>query len=330
MDNLENRLKKIKSLTDDSRKPQKPSKYSYIDPELILILLEEGARVPEIGEIYGCCAQTISYHMKKIYTDYDARKYHKWRKREITTEKVVKLYKKLRSSTKIARLLHVGPHVVTDRLKAAGIKLRPLYREDILTQEVARIYATHKKTSKVAEILNINIPLVRKRLDAAGIELGLGYRHEPKRTDLPQKQVLRLYDGGESVASISRKYKANPATIRRIITYSGREIKEHVPCYREDINPERVAYWYKRLKRISRVAKRLNTCHSVIRDRMKKAGIETDESFRKERKRKDIPIKKVVRLHESGVSISEISRRYAAKRETIKRMLVKYEKRERT
>tara|TARA_Y100000034_G_C6693097_1_gene305264 strand:+ start:95 stop:622 length:528 start_codon:yes stop_codon:yes gene_type:complete len=168
MTNLEERLKKIKNSTSNSLKQRKPSRY-LIDPELVIILLEEGARMPEIAELYGCSDQTIKYQMRIINPNFDARKYHKWRQREITVEKVVKLYEKLKSSTKIAKFFGVNTHAITDRLKTAGVKLRPLYNENITTKEVAKLYKKHKSTTKVAEILNTNPPLIRRRLDSAGI-----------------------------------------------------------------------------------------------------------------------------------------------------------------
>ena len=212
MTNLENKLKSIKDSTFHSLKQRKSSKYS-IDPELVIMLLEEGARMPEIAKIYGCSDQTIKYQMKIINLKFDARKYHKWRKREITIEKTVKLYEKLKSSTKIAKLLGVNTHAITDRLKSAGIDLRPLYNENITSEQVVKLYKKHKNVPKIAKMLNTNEPMIRRRLNEQGIELT---NKGIKRVDIPQGEIMVLYNQGKSINSIARKYNASWWTIKKI------------------------------------------------------------------------------------------------------------------
>jgi len=312
---------KIKKITSSSDKIRYGSLYSHINPEIVIPLLKEGARLPEIASLYGCSPQTVTYQIKNHIPNFDARTYPKWRLRDITVEKVVRMYNILKSSTKIAKILSTETHVITDRLKSAGVKLRALYREDITVEDVARLYKKHKKTSIVADILNINIPLVRRRLEEAGIELDLSYRNKPRRTDISEKIVLEDYDNGKSIASIAKKQKASHAKIRKIIADTGREIRDHYGCYREDITPQRVNYWYKRLKRISRVAEKLKTDPRVIRDRLKTAGVKIDNSFRNERKRTDIPAKRVVKLHKAGTSKCELARKYKCNRKTIDKIV---------
>ena len=172
--------------------------------------------------------------------------------------------------------------------------------------------------------LKINLPMVRRRLIEAGIEVDLSYRTERKRTDIPVKKVLRLYDNGESINSIKRKYSCSFATIRRILADNDKYIRPNPSSFRKDLIPERVAYWYSRLKRISKVADKLGTDNATIRRRLKDAGVETDLSFRNERKRTDIPISYVIKLRENGSSILSIARKYSTKRETIGRILNGY------
>lgn len=169
MDSLEKKLRGIKDSTSNSLKQRKSTKYS-IDPELVLTLLEEGSRMSEIAQLYGCCDQTIKYQMRLIDPNFDGRQYNKWRKREITVEGVVKLYEELKSSTKIAKLLGVNTHAITDRLKAAGIKLRSLHRGDVTVEKVSELYREYGTTQEVADILNTNPATVRRRLDTAGIK----------------------------------------------------------------------------------------------------------------------------------------------------------------
>tara|TARA_Y100000034_G_scaffold69868_1_gene84322 strand:- start:1047 stop:1544 length:498 start_codon:yes stop_codon:yes gene_type:complete len=164
--------------------------------------------------------------MRIVDPNFDGRNYHKWRKRDITVERVVKLYEELRSSSKIAKLLNVGTHTITDRLKIAGVKLRPLYREDISTEKIVELYQKYKRVSKVAQILGTNNSLVRRRLSQKGIKLDFSYRNKTRRTDIPIMQVLRLYNGGKSIKSISEKFNSSGGTIRKILCDNGVEIRK--------------------------------------------------------------------------------------------------------
>ena len=325
---LEDRLKKLKDSTSDSKKLRKNTRYSNINPEIIILLLEEGARMTEIAKIYGCSDQTLKYQMRIVDPDFDGRNYHKWRKRDITVETAVKLYDEIKSASKIAKLLNVEIHAITRRLKAAGIKLRPLYREDITVEKVVELYNKYKRTSKVAEILEINIPLVRRRLENAGIEIKRrrktdpDYVFETKRTDIPVKQVLKLYDNEKSIRSIARKYTASLGIIKGILRSNGREIRKELPPQRPDLTLKRVTYWYGRIKSISGVAEKLETDTATIRKRLKKAGVYV-KNFHK-RTRTDIPIKKVKDLKKQGRSVSNIAKKYHTKRETIRRILDGY------
>ena len=330
---IRTKLKDLETRTQVTEK--KDSRFSYINPDMVIELLHQGIRLPQIAAIYGCSSPTVSYQVRKTYPDFDARKHLRWGRYDITVEDVVEMYQQFPSSTKIAKMLKVNTHAITERLEKAGIKRRSQRREDIKPEKVLSLYRIYKNTKKVGDLLNINQPLVRRRLNEAGIsadeirEEKNRQDRQTRRTDIPTNQVLKYYDNGESINSIAMRYQASQGAIRRILVMNNREIRQmsgpasrfHI---RVDLTPAKVARAYKKLKRISRVAKELGTTPSTVRGRLLEAGVEIDNFWRNKRARKDIPIKTVIRLHDGGESIRSIARRYQASPTTIERILSKY------
>ena len=225
--NLESRLADLKDRTDvSSERNVKSSKFSYIDPEVVIGLLESGLRMPQIGEIYGCSFSTVKYQCMIKMPNFNARKHLKWGKWEITVEQVVEMYKELPSCTKIAKILGVNTHAITERLDKAGVARRPLWREDVTQEKVVELYEIHKSVSKVAEILGTNNGLIGRRLKDAGVPIyPRNYKIET-RTDIPDEGVCEFYDKGDSIASIARNYKASHWKIRKILVKNNREIRK--------------------------------------------------------------------------------------------------------
>ncbi len=120
----------------------------------------------------------------------------------------------------------VNTHAVTERLDKAGVKRRPLWRKDVTSEKVVELYKIHKNISKVAEILETNNGVISRRLKGAGVPVDYGYYKEDRRTDIPEKDVCKIYDSGKSVNHVARVYKANHGTIRKILVRNNREIRK--------------------------------------------------------------------------------------------------------
>ena len=88
MNRLEKRLEEIERLSHDGRSRRLRTKYSYIDHETVVDLLKSGLKMPQISEIYNCCVSTLRYQIKIDHPEFDARKYVRWGRTDISDDKI--------------------------------------------------------------------------------------------------------------------------------------------------------------------------------------------------------------------------------------------------
>tara|TARA_Y100000310_G_scaffold343880_1_gene453663 strand:- start:10312 stop:10992 length:681 start_codon:yes stop_codon:yes gene_type:complete len=218
---LEERLYNLKIKTK-VKKDRKISQFSHIEPADVEKYLEEGYKMPEIAEIYGCCAGTVSRQAKIKDPSFDARVIVKMGRSDISVEEIANIYRKTKSCTKIARDYGVNTHAITERLDKAGINRRTQYREDISVEDVLKAYKIMKSCTKVANLFNTNIGTIRRRLDKGGITYQEIMRNANKAkkvkirlTHITKEDCERLYAKLGSVEKVAKKYKVAPATIWR-------------------------------------------------------------------------------------------------------------------
>jgi len=273
MKNLEHRLKKIKGLASGSKIKGIGGRYSYINVESVIDFLNLGLKMPQIAEIYGCCESTLRYQIKKDHPNFDARKYVELGKAEIKDEQIKKLYEKLGSTTKISGFLDLTPSGVRYRLHKMGIKPTKL-RQDISVREVVELYNKYKRVSKVALELGVCEDVVRKRLDMARVKRDDSWKELMKRNDLPEQEIIDKYNDNGAIKRLAKEYKTSLRVIKRILLKNNVRIRSSYEWEaRKDITPKMVAIAYKKLKKITAVARELKTSHNVVYNRLEKAGI---------------------------------------------------------
>jgi hypothetical protein len=229
---LERKLTGLRNITSSKKKSRKESKYSHISPELVIGLLNEGLRLPQIAAVYGCSPQTISYQMKTHDPSFDARKHIRWGRFDITIESVVELFSQTKSSTRIAKAFGVNTQAITQRLEKAGVKRRTLYREDIKTDRVVALYNVIRNTTRIAQLMNTDNATIRRRLNEGGITNEMICEQAKKnrirrRSDIPTDEVSRLYANNWSLNALGKKYNASFSTIRKILLREGYKIRRN-------------------------------------------------------------------------------------------------------
>jgi DNA invertase Pin-like site-specific DNA recombinase len=273
MKSLESKLEAVREKTSGIRVRNLSNKF-FIDSSVVLDFLKMGLNMKQIGTVYGCSSQTVAYQVRKDYPDFDAREYVRWGKTEISDENLTKLYRELKSCAKVGKVVGMTRTGVDYRLKKMGVKLNQVRRDDVTVAKVIRFYKKYKKTSVVARLLGTSVVTVRERLREGGVELDTEYRHERKRIDIDEGEVLRRYDKGESMDAIARNKGANGMTIRRILDRHNRKIRERGHYQRnEDITVDIVVELFNELKKVTYVAKKLGVGTCLVYDRLDQAGI---------------------------------------------------------
>jgi len=276
---LEDKLRNLAAMTtEEVKKPKYSSKFSHIDPEFVIGLLEKGFRMNSISKIYGCSPQTLNRYMKESDPTFSVYNYTRWGREDITVEDAVTLYGELKSTTKAGRIYRVTESLIIRRLEKAGIKRRSLTREDVTSEKTLALYRIHRSTIKVAALLNASPRLVREKLRQNGIDT------EQLRQDRKNKERYRLRketsnilaDNGKGLGlvSIAKRYNFAPETIREVLVANGREVKRRGYYLRRDIPPKLVASTFRELGSTKLTADRLNTNENTVRRRLKAAGIQ--------------------------------------------------------
>ena len=322
---LEDKLNRLIETTREAPEP-KHTKFSHINPELTLGLLERGLLIKYVAAIYGCSIQTVTKQVKFYFPDFDGRKYFKCYKCDLSLEDTVKLYKQVRSITKLSEQYQISISAIAYRLEKAGVKRRShLYRDDISNKTILALYHVFRNATIVAETMDIDPSLVRRRLKKAGIKLERNYetRRRPvrKQRRFPERAIVIAYQRS-TIRNLAEEYHTAGSTIRDILIRNNVEIKRGrgKPHYRDDITPKKVAGLYQRYGSTSKVADLLSVSTYTIRRRLNEAGIKIENKFAP-RRGYDLPEQEIIDLYKEGQSVFSLADRYHTSNLTINNIL---------
>ncbi|GEM_PF-6415431 len=311
MKDLEAKLIHIKELTSDRRTL---GRFSYIDPDEAIALLATGLRMPQVAEIYGCIANTVTYHIKIKYPGFNALTDIKRRRIGITPKEAAKLYGRLKSTTKVGGILGTSSKTIAKRLREAGIEPQKTSREDISDESILRLYKKYKTARIVGVMVGMSKNSVLQRLHKIGAEIDYSYRN--RRTDLPGHTIRRDYKAGKTIKYLIDRYSSSYETITRVIVEEGGQLRGQK---REDVTVKSAVRLYKKYGQLAKVARELKASPGTIRSRLTEEDPNIIVQFR--RARPDIPVEDLIRRYEAKETLESLSDRYSSCQKTLKRIL---------
>ena len=305
---LEDRIKRLLDTTES--KETRTDQFNHINSEFVIALLQEGFHLPDIAKIYGCCPGTISYQLKREIRGFDARVYTRGqlRRKDITIEDVVELYRRFRSSNKIARMCKMNTHAITERLEKAGVKRRSLRREDVTHEKVLNLYQLHGRTTKVAEILHTNITLIRSRLSEIGIEVSRNYSPRPTITS---EDILGLYQLHGSITKVAEILRLNSDLVRY-------RLKRLGICFKKLLPEEEIVKSYVSGQSITELSAKYETDFSRIRKVLSEHNVPIRPGGITKRY---IEPDRIIKLYEKYGSLPRVAKTLHMSRSTLTRII---------
>ncbi len=257
-------------------------------------------------------------------------------KKPFDLESAIEMYREKRYPTsKIAKIFNVHLQTVINRLKEAGVSLRPQGQapSTIDPNKVRYDYETNKmSTAQIAFKYSVCISLVRKKLVECGIRAKkIGGSHRAIKIDV--KELKRMYcDQLITMSSCAKHFGVSSTVIKRHLKNLNIPIR---PSTRNPLIDDKQIidlYWNKNLS-ISETAKTIGRSHNLVKKRLNESdfGIRSvQEGARLWRKSDDIPDDQLIYLYDvCGWSCEKISVHFGKSSQFVRHRFISMGKRRR-
>lgn len=306
MEILEERVRKQKRRFLDGQE----SKFSYIDPQIVLELLEKGVLPKEIAEIYGCTTDTLKYQMRLKGYEYDGR--NLIRRSNIGIDDVVKLREEGYTIRRIASIHGIGLKAVINRLRKGGIE-----PEEKIEVDEGKIYELYKEGLSKAEIqreTGYSLYFVNKALKNVGIE-----KRKRKKYDIPMGEVINRFKNGEKPYKIAEELGLQLRTVDDFLRKMGFRTPKRPRLY-IPINEVFRLYEEEKLT-IEQIAYKFNCSTLTIYDRLRERKRNFNGIRKTQTARFNLPKRKIRADFNKGESITKLSIKYNSTIPTIKKIV---------
>jgi len=138
----------------------------------------------------------------------------------------------------------------------------------------------------------------------------------PKRKDLNNEDIARLYRAGNSLTELGEKFSASPITIWKRLGKMGVQMRPAVCPRREDMKDEEIKELYELGQSTTQIANKLKTCSSAIVDRLQNMGVARRPFSRPKLKFNEA---EAVCLYLNGFCFKEIGRKLGIHPDTVRK-----------
>lgn len=269
----------------------------------IIDLYKQGKSYTDIGKLIGCNPTTVKRNLQKLenWQELEAENKRNTTKKIITTEDIVQMiqmYKQGKGTKEIGEILNCDKSTVSDYIEKQPDK--------------EKIKEEHNK--------NITKTII---------------------TDRHVQQMIKLYKQGKSSKEISNMLGCSKSTVKVYLKKfkDQNELKnEHIKNYNSRSNGrilvtadliEKMAKLRKEGKSTRRIATILGCSKSAVIDNLAKREdiLEIENTHKKNQKNeKNSTINSIIKEHESGLSIKDLSKKYDYTESTIKCIIAIKEK----
>lgn len=319
MRKLERTFRRILEATSktEPKDYKRKSKFDYINPEVVLEMMENGSTINQIAEIYGCNQKTVAYQMKKKGYEFDGRNYHN--RRDILLEDVLIAHNHGKSIIDLAREYNTTEMTIISRLRMAGIqpasKTLPKPNE-AETQTIINLANYGLSRAAITRESGYSGYLIEKVLSERGLKT-----KSHKRADLNHNEVINFYRNIMNIKATALKFGASRNTIEIILNKHGikKPASEDLPQRRQDIPVDEIRELYKHVNNTRKIAEIYGCSPTTIANRLREAGVQLKEG--QGNTRTDLPIKEIRKEYNHGVTISSLTRKYVCSRYLIKKII---------
>jgi biotin operon repressor/DNA-binding Lrp family transcriptional regulator len=164
----------------------------------------------------------------------------------------------------------------------------PNNRPDVATEDVVRLYLDEGMSAdKVAHQLGCSRQTVINRLESAGVPRRSRGVKAPKRPDVTEEEVVRLYvNEGMTGVGIGTMLRCSPTTVSIHLKNAGVSIRPGPYVERVDVSSEDVAPLYLDAgMTLRQISEKLGCSQEVVRRRLLDAGMALRKKYYKEGRR---------------------------------------------
>jgi hypothetical protein len=153
-----------------------------------------------------------------------------------------------------------------------------------------------------------------ERISNVLTEAGIEIRGTTPKKELPMGELIADYQSGVSMRDLTRKYDADPKTIRTRL----KEAEVYMPrILKGDLSATEIIADYQSGISINRLANRHNASYATIRSILVEAGIE----IRGRKPKKELPMDEIIADYQLGISVPKIAGKYDTDHKTIRTRL---------
>jgi len=265
---------------------------------------------------------------------------------ELPIEEIVEKYKKGIIQTKIAAEYGVSQPTIASKIKkyykrldmeVPKTKNKGKKRIELPIKEIIDKYEHGISEQKLADEYNVAQQTISKRIieyykkeKRERPKVKYKNRTKSKKIKLPIEEMIKKYESGISSAELSREYNVSRSTILlKIRDYyketSKKRIKHKTGQKRKELPIDEVIKKYEAGIKIKEMATEYNVSYNVIRTRIsdyyKNNGTEKPKI---NLKRKQLPIKQIIKEYENGDKQSYLAKKYDVSLTTISERIREY------
>lgn len=249
---------------------------------------------------------------------------------QISLQSILELRNKNLSLKEIAKILNTGWSIVRNILRMNNIKLQSVLKKSVDLNLAIKLRKKNKTYDEISKELNVSTPTLKKFLKENNIKLK---KYERKEIDLDK--AIELRKEKKTFKEIGKLLNTNPETIINKLKINHPDLLEiktdkqlHPKKHefkerpkRVNLNrPQEIFDLYNSNVSIEEIASKFNYKISTVVKYLNKNGIKLKQESRigtKNPAYKNIPTNKIIKLHKSGLSYSEIGRRFNVNHHTI-------------
>jgi transposase len=318
----------------------------------VIELYSQGQTTEEIAKVFkvssSCIARTLKRNNVERRVSHD---YKKPKPRKIfaeQTEIIVKSYKEGISALKISKKLKVANQTVLRVLRKNNVEIRKFKNPDSERKEprvktcfqkklnesqelnAVKLYKKGISLSNIAEVFNVSRSTINEIIEKNNLEKkGPGYYGKKINSD-QEFQVLSLYSQGLTVKDIGKQFEVDQVTISSVLKKHGVYIipvEERVRKFNQEQEKE-IVQLYNKGETIKDIAAMYEVSSTPITRILKENNIEIRQHpFLKcknyETKIKKSQYPKLIKLYQSGQSMTDLAKQFQVTSQTISRILRK-------
>ena len=218
-------------------------------------------------------------------------------------EEVIKEYLSGMSLVGLGEKYGVSANCIRARLKVAKIK-PPIF-------EIIKDYESGMTLVEVGEKYGVSVTTIRNRLKEAGVKKIPA--KERNRLKSPLDEIIKYYESGMTTTELGEWYGVSDTTIRNRLKEAGVEIISHP--FRIKIPLDEIIKDYQSGMSTTELGERYGVGANVINERLRRAGVKKISAL--ERNRLKFPLEQVIKDYESGMTSTEVGKKYGYDGKTI-------------